>query len=165
MPNWNNDNNAPNIQAMNIPQKYAPMMEMPQEQLEAMYPRCYYIIHPEVCRHCDNFVSQFGNMYTPSRQQLDEMVDNIDNSVGEDVDADYRDEELGYDDYYGYEDGYSGSYEYYDEREPDGYGGGFGGGFGGRRRFRRDLISILLLRELLRRRRPYYGYPGGHGWY
>ena len=36
--------------------------------------------------------------------------------------------------------------------------------FGGRRRFGRDIITILLLNELLgrrrRRRRPYDGYPG-----
>lgn len=138
------------LQQMNMPQKYAPMMEMPQEQLESMYPRCYYIIHPEVRRHVDNFTSANGQMATPTRRQMDEMIDNIDNTVGDNVDQDYRDDDE-------YETGYG--YDNYDERQFGGFGGGFPGH--GRRRFRRDLISILLLRELLGRRRPHYGY----GWY
>jgi hypothetical protein len=78
-------------------------------------------------------------MYTPSRQQLESMVDQIDNKVGADVDQDYQDPDS-------------------EERQ-------FGfGGFGGRRRFRRDLITILLLRSLLRRRRfPHFGFPFGFG--
>lgn len=143
MPNWS----CNYLQQMNMPQKYAPMMEMPQQQLESMYPRCYFIIYPEVRRHADRFTSQYGAMATPTRQQMDEMVENIDNNVGDNVDQDYREDENEYD------------YDNYDERQLGGFGGGFSGF--GRRRFRRDLISILLLRELFRRRRPHYGY----GWY
>lgn len=139
------------LRKMNMPAQYSPMMEMQQEQLESMYPRCYYIINPEVERQCDMMCAKYGTMYTPSRQQLDYMVDEIDNKVGSDVDADYQDSEG----------------EESKERQI-----GFGGiGFGGRRRFRRDLISILLLRGLLRRRRHHHsgGYPwnygGGYGGY
>lgn len=134
------------MRKMNMPAQYSPMVEMPQEQLESMYPRCYYLINPEVERQCDMFCSKFGNMCTPSRQQLESMVDEVDNNVGAEVDQDYQDFEN-------------------EERQ---FYGGFGGG---RRRFRRDLISILLLRALRRRRRPHYGgyppwgYGGGYGVY
>ncbi|MHB8065169.1 MAG: hypothetical protein ACYDG2_21585 [Ruminiclostridium sp.] len=127
----------------NMPMQYSPMTEMPQEQLESMYPRCYYIINPEVERHCDMMCAKYGNMYTPSRQQMEGIVDEIDNKVGSDVDADYQDSDDG------------------DDRQF-----GFGGG---RRRFRRDLITILFLRALRRRRRfPHHGgwgYGGGYGGY
>ena len=139
MPNY-----MPYMQMMNVPLQYSPMMEMPQEQLESMYPRCYYMIYPEVCHHCDMLNAKYGTMYTPSRMQMEAIVDDIDNKVGADVDAEYQDDD---DD---------------DNKRQIGFGH-----FGGRRRFRRDLISILLLRELLRRRRrPHYyggyvygGYP------
>ncbi|HEY5586887.1 MAG TPA: hypothetical protein VIK78_20650 [Ruminiclostridium sp.] len=125
---------------MNMPMQYAPMMNMPQEQLESMYPRCYYIINPEVELQCDMMCSKYGTMHTPSRQQMDNMVDEIDNKVGSDVDAEYQ------------------AADNNEDRQFEGFGGGgFGGGHhgeGGRRPFRRDLISILFLRELLRRRRP-----------
>jgi len=145
------------MRKMNMPTQYSPMMEMPEEQLESMYPRCYYIINPEVEHHCDMMCAKFGTMHNPSRPQIESMVDEIDNKVGADVDADYQDADDK------------------DDRQFGGFGGGFGGGSGsGRRRFRRDLISILLLRSLLRRRRPHYGgypwnfgggYGGGYGGY
>jgi hypothetical protein len=136
MPNY-----FPYMQMMNVPTQFQPMMEMPQDQLESMYPRCYFIINPEVNRHCDMLTAKYGTMFTPTRMMLDAVVDQIDSKVGADVDADYRDS---YDDY-SYND------EDYD-RQFD---------FDRRRRFRRDLISILLLRELVRRRRPHHfgGFP------
>lgn len=135
------------MRKMNMPQQYSPMMEMPQEQLESMYPRCYYMIYPEVHRHCDMLCAQYGIMYTPSRRQMDEIVDNIDNNVGASVDAEYQDSDDK------------------EDRQFEEFGGGpFGGGhFGGRRRFRRDLISILFLRELLRRRHDHHHHGGFHG--
>ncbi len=182
----NNWSNKPYMQMMNLPKQYEPMMEMPQEQLESMFPRCYYIIHPEVCRHCDRMISKKGTMYTPSREELEEMVDDIDNRVGQDVEAEYEENE------YSENSNYMGAYEnsetmgayenpntmgayenpntmgaFEKYQKDDGRQFGFGGGFGRRRRFRRDLISIILLRELLgRRRRPHsgFGYPGGY-WY
>ncbi len=166
----NNWSGEPYMHMMNIPKQYEPMMEMPQEQLESMFPRCYYIIFPEVSRHCDRMIAKKGTMYTPTREQLEEMVDDIDNRVGQDVDAEYEDDD---------ENQNLESYNYqkdndYQEMEPYHYGkekddrqfGFFGGGFGRRRRFRRDLISIILLREFLRRRRrPHhgFGFPGGFG--
>lgn len=129
------------MRAMNMPNQYSPMMEMPQEQLESMYPRCYFIIIPEVVRHCDMHCAKYGHMHMPSRQQVESMVNEIDNRVGSDVDDEYRDMEE-------------------DDRP-------FGFGFSGRRRFGRDLITILLLREFIGRRphhhrfQPEFG--GGFG--
>ncbi len=170
----NNWSNKPYMQMMNLPQQYEPMMEMPQEQLESMFPRCYYIIYPEVCRHCDRMIAKKGTMFTPSREQLEEIVDDIDNRVGQDVEAEYEDDDENQNlESYNYQK--DNDYDY-QEMEPYHYGkekddrqfGFFGGGFGRRRRFRRDLISIILLRELLRRRRrPHhgfgFGFPGGFG--
>jgi hypothetical protein len=125
----------PYMQMMNIPAQYYPMMEMPQQQLESMYPRCYYMIYPEVHRHSDMLCAKYGPMYTPSKKLIDAMVDDIDNTVGADVDAEYQDAEEDKD----------------NEERQLGFGVGHFG-FDGRRRFRRDLISILLLRELIHRR-------------
>ena len=141
------------MRKMNMPMQYSPMMEMPQEQLESMYPRCYFIIYPEVYRHCDMLCANYGTMCNPSRRQIEAIVDDIDNRVGADVDADYQDDDNDND-------------KDKDDRQFGGFGGGpFGGGnFGGRMRFRRDLIRILLLRELFRRRRPHH-HGGFHGRY
>ena len=137
------------MRKMNMPMQYSPMMEMPQEQLESMYPRCYFIIYPEVYRHCDMLCANYGTMCNPSRRQIEAIVDDIDNRVGADVDADYQDDDIDKD-------------KDDDNRQ---FGMGFGvGPFGGRRRFRRDLIRILLLRELFRRRRPHH-HGGFHGRY
>lgn len=137
------------MRKMNMPMQYSPMMEMPQEQLESMYPRCYFIIYPEVYRHCDMLCANYGTMCNPSRRQIEAIVDDIDNRVGADVDADYQDDDNDKD-------------KDDDNRQ---FGMGFGvGPFGGRRRFRRDLIRILLLRELFRRRRPHH-HGGFHGRY
>ncbi len=137
----------PYMQMMDVPTQYSPMMEMPQDQLESMYPKCYYIIYPEVNRHCDMLNKIYGTMYNPSRKQLEEIVDEIDNSVGSYVDAEYQEQDE-------------------NDTENRQFGVGYFG-HGSRRRFRRDLISILLLRELLRRRRPHYygGYPLHYGGY
>lgn len=159
----NNWSCNPYMQMMDLPQKYEPMVEMPQEELEAMFPRCYYMVHPEVCRHCDRLISKYGKTYTPTRRQLENMVDDIDNRVGQEIEAEYEDND------YADNQETMGAPENYQKDGDDrqfGFGGGF---FGGRRRFRRDFISIILLNELLRRRRrPYYGYgygyPGGYGW-
>jgi hypothetical protein len=116
----------------NLPEQYSPMMTMPQEQLEMMYPRVYFIVFPAVQMHCDMMGIRPGMMFTPTRQQLDSMVDGIYRSVEGQIDM---------------EDDTMGDME---TRQifP---GAGFGFGFG-RRRFFRDLIGILLIRELLRRR-------------
>lgn len=115
-----------------------PMMEMPQEQLESMYPEMYHVVHPHVKNHCDMFDSKYGMMHTPKREQLESMTDDICRKVEVDVDILIN-----------------------TNREGDDRQIGFGG-----RRVLRDLVSILLIRELInRRRRPTHfgGFPGGFG--
>ena len=123
----------PYMQMMGLPNQYSPMMEMPQEQMESMYPKVYDIVYPHVKHQCDMHDSKYGMMHEPNREQFDEMVKDINNKVEGEVEAEVSKEE--------------------NQRQF---------GFGGRRLLR-DLIAILLLRQLLGRRRPHYGGYGGYG--
>lgn len=101
---------------------------MPEYQLENMYPNVYFIIYPEVARHCDDFDRDCCCMRLPSREEVERMVDNIAMKVQPEVEASL-------------EQGMR-------EDEPRQFG------FAGRGLFR-NLIGILLLRELFdRRHRP-----------
>jgi hypothetical protein len=132
-------NYNPYMQMMGSPNNTCPMMEMHQEQMEAMYPRVYNIIYPHVRNQCDMFDNQHGLMNSPTNEQLNEMVDNITNTVEHEVDMEVNKSVTA------------------GERQL---------GFGGRRLLR-DLVSILLIRQLIGRRRPpfYSPYPyyGGYG--
>jgi hypothetical protein len=134
------------MQMMGLPRQAEPMMTMPQDQLESMYPEAYYSVYPAVQHHCDEMGIMPGMAVNPTKEQLDGMVESIANNV----------------------ESHKGANEVLaaesEKRQP--YGAfGLGG-----RRFLRDLVGILLIRELLRRRyySPYgyggYGYPGGFGY-
>lgn len=130
------DEYKPYMQMMNMPTQYYPMATMPVQDLETMYPKMYYHAYPAVTGYCDMMGIKPGVDFSPTREQLDSMVDGIYRNVESQLPAEEGD---------------------WEPRQPFGGFGGFG-----RRRFLRDLIAILLIRELLRRRRPYYGgYPGG----
>ena len=127
----------PCMQAMGIPNKIYPMMTMPEQQLETMYPKIYYIIYPVVVHHCDMMDSTYGCMYMPKREEVEHMIDNIYTKVEVDVDVAIKQE----------------------PRESEERQFGFG-----ERLLLRGLIGVLLLRELLRRRRhPFFGSPYGRG--
>jgi len=127
----------PCMQTMGIPNNMYPMMTMPESHLERMYPKVYYIIYPVVVRHCDTMDTTYGPMYMPAREEVERMVDNIYAKVEADVNVTIKQ----------------------DSREPEERQLGFGG-----RRLLRGLIGILLIRELLRRRRrPFFGFPFGGG--
>lgn len=149
-------NFMPYMQQM-MPMQTQSMMQMPQEELEAMYPRSYHLIYPLIRHHCDMHAGQFGPMHTPTRRQLDDMIDNIYNQVSPSMEEN--------------EDMENSLPPNANDHSMDNKGRQIGGfGFGRRRPFLRDLISVLLLRDLIgRRRRPYYGgypgYYGGYGWY
>jgi hypothetical protein len=120
---------------MVMPQQYG--MAMPQQyeavspvQLESMYPQTYHIIQPVVESACNNMHMAKGPMYTPVKEELDAMVDDVYGKVEADVYKACRD---------------SSSRE-----ERQFYGSG--------RRVLRDLIGILLIQRLLGRT-PFYGYP------
>ena len=131
----------PNYPVMPMQQMYYPMMAMPEDQLENMYPKTYKIINPVVQNYCDKMEMKNGVMSTPSKEQLDEICENICKDVEADVDKVME-------------------AEIKDEKRQLGFGGRF---------ILRDLATILLLRELIRRRRtfgyPGYGFPGYGGFY
>lgn len=125
------------MQMSRLPGQYYPMMAMLPQQLEMMYPRVYHIIYPHVKYHCGMVAAKHGMKYTPTREHLDAMVDDIYRKVEVDVDAEIK-------------------LPREDEERQIGFGG---------RPLLRDLILILLIAELLRGRRPYGGYPGYYGGY
>lgn len=127
-----------------------PYMKMDEEDhdLERMYPEIYHRVYPMVVMHCEKMEMKYGWMYSPSNKDLEEACEDIYERT-----KDYLDEmedENEHDDY-----------KEYTRQRPY-----------GRRRSLNDLFRILLIRELLgrrrRRRRPYYGYGNGYGsgyWY
>ncbi len=117
-----------------------PMMTMPEQQLESMYPKVYFIILPVVNRQCDIIDTMYSYNYTPTREEFDSMVEDMYVKVEPDVKAEL---------------GESGGNPHGQSGNPNGYGGGL----------LRALVGTLFLRELIRRRRrPIYGYPyGGYG--
>ena len=127
----------PGMQTMGIPSQMYPVAALPEQQLESMYPRIYFIIYPAVIRCCDMMDATHGSMYAPKPEDVEHMVDDIYGTVEADVEAAVKQES-----------GTSAERQF---------------GFGGRPLLR-GLIGILLLRELLRRRRrPFFGFPFGGG--
>ena len=123
---------------------YNPMMG--EDQLEGMYPRVYAIVYPRVQYHVHMMHMKHGFMHIPDREELEEMNENIYKDIEHDMDHYFDEDE--------YED---------EEREREEDGTRQYHPRPRRRRFGRDLITILLLRELLGRRRPYpYGNYGGY---
>lgn len=127
----------PYMQMMGVsPQSY-PMATMPADQLESMYPQVYYKMYPMIQAQCNMMMAQTP-AFTPTPEQLEAMAEDISVKTEQEMDGmPQRDFEGAEDRQFGY----------------------------GRRRFLRDLASILLIRELVgRRRRPFYGYPYGYGY-
>lgn len=108
-------------------------MDTVSDDLERMYPETYRIIYPMVCVSCDN-------IRTPvTEEMVDMMTDDIydraeaDRRISIDLSIEVRNDESNND-----------SLQENRQRRPR-----------RRNRFLRDLIRILLLRELLRRRRRF----------
>ena len=123
----------PNMRASMSPYMSPTMapMETYYDDLERMYPEVYRVVYPMVCFACDN-------IRTPvTEEMVDMMTDDIydrveaDGRINVEVSVEVRNDEEVQEDR---------------QRRP-----------GRRNRFLRDLIRILLLRELLRRRprRPF----------
>lgn len=117
---------------MGIPGQYNPMLNLTQPQLESLYPNTYHIIQPNVENMCNIMEAQHGNKYCPSHEEINRMVDQIYENVEGDVEAATK-------------------------KNPGNTERQF---IGGGRQVLRDLISILLISSLIRRRRPFYGFPG-----
>lgn len=109
------------------------------DDLERMYPDVYRVVYPMVCAACDNITMPV------TESMIDSMTDNIYDRVEADgrinievtVEAEFRDDELN-----------SSESRQFSRPRPR-----------RRNRFLRDLIRILLLRELLRRRHRFPNRP------
>lgn len=119
----------PNMRTSMSPSMFT--MEAYSDDLERMYPEVYRVVYPMVCFACDN-------IRTPvTEEMLDMMTDDIydrveaDGRINVDISVEVRNNE---------------EIQENRQRRPR-----------RRNRFLRDLIRILLLRELLRRRhrRPF----------
>lgn len=114
------------------------MLTMPEEQLERMYPQIYYIVNPVVVRQCDRMDDTYGMDYTPTREELeritDEIILNIDAMVRIEMPEGSRSDPCGNPD---------GNPNRNPNGNPDGNPDGF----------LRGLVGVLLIRELLDRRR------------
>jgi hypothetical protein len=111
-----------------------------QDNFEELYPDVYHIVNPRVQQMCMMMdVPGNNDLYPwPTRAAVERMTDMIYNDVSnipgmvEDIADNMGNRQVGF-------------------FSPFGPGFGFGG-FGRPRRFLRDLISILLIRQLLARR-------------
>ncbi len=106
-----------------------PWMGWPAENLESMYPEIYYRVYPRIRDMCAVYDVPGNPAFFPhpSRQAVDAMVERIFmDCIAEMGDPELKDME-----------------EHHDRQ--------FGFALGGRRLLR-DLVAILLIRELLRRR-------------
>jgi hypothetical protein len=117
---------------------YDPMIEEEDEQDLAMfYPGLYNMVMPLVMYHGDQMEMRYGAMYSPTRDEVGKVTDDI---------YDRLETGMNIDEYDGQDEDEEGS-----RQRPR------------RRRFLRDLIRILFLRDLhrrrrrRRRRRPHYG--------
>jgi len=115
---------------MQAHQQY-PSAHMQIQQLETMYPRVYHVVMPEIDKCCDEIDMQYGYMHCPTKAEMDAMVDKMYVRVEKDVDRVLKE-------------------EYGDDRQ-FGYAG---------RGLLRGLLATLLIRQLIRRRFPFYSpYP------
>jgi len=126
--------NMPFANMMGMPQQYYPMIYMPDQQVEMMYPKVYHMINNAVGHYCDMMEMKYGPMYMPSKEEMNSMVDNIYNEMSPNV------EEME---------------EYKDSSKKERQFG-----FGGKRLFK-DLVLIFLIREILRRRKEHGNMYGG----
>lgn len=116
-----------------------PYMDMCNDNsdLERMYPKIYHKVRPLIIMHCDDFERKHGCMCCPSHKELDDACDHIYKNIKKHLDKMHdKDHE-----------------KCYRQRGYD------------RRSSLNDLFRILLIGELLgrrrrhrRRRRPHYGY-------
>ena len=131
---------------------FAPMETSPQVAsliaYQLAYPEVYYRLQPHIMMACDQMDSYGYAM--PTQEVMDQMADGI-----------YNDVIRLYPDMIDYD---GATIPTVSIGDPNGFGHGFrdrnsGVGFGrgfGRRGLFRDLIDILLLSELFRRRRRFY---------
>lgn len=108
-----------------------PVAAAPVEQLETMYPETYNVLKPVVENACEKWMGCHEETQVPTTGELDAMITDVYNNVETAVENAVKNSPV--------------------TEERQFYGGG--------RRILRDFIGALLIGNLIRRRRPYYGYP------
>ena len=108
----------------------SPIANCPTENLESMYPEIYNRIYPKVMHMCMmmDHPSNPGMYPCPRREAVERMVDDIYMETMGEMGGEYGNWELMY-------------------QQTPGFDGGFGRGG-----FLRDLITIILIRQLFFRR-------------
>jgi hypothetical protein len=133
------------------------MMDVEDKDLEMMYPKVYFKLMPMVKGHCDKLEGKYGMYFCPSKEEMEDIIEDICEKFEKDIDdEDDEKEKKGKKDKCR-EDSFD--YQSDDNKRRPRYG---------RRRVLRDLVGIVLLDELLgrrRRRRPHYGYGPSYGWW
>lgn len=140
-----------NINMMNTYASNMPMVPQKQEHLTAMeplemlYPEIYHKLYPLIRQHCDMKEQEHNMMYTPCKDDIDKMAEDICMKIDTDIEVEvkekkhhhHRQSEI-------IEDSRS-------RKRPKRYGSN---------QMLNDLVKILLIRELIGRRRPhhYWGY-------
>ena len=122
---------------MNMPMANMPMMNMPEhmdDDLKIMYPKIYIRIYPMVKHQCDMMESKYGKRHCPSKDDMDRMCKEISDKCEEH----HRDDEMD-------------DSEDNDTRQRRRYD---------RRRGIQDLVKILIIGDLIGRRRRNIGYWG-----
>lgn len=137
---------------MPMPNMDAKIMPIEDKDLEGLYPKIYFSIIPMVRMHCDKLEGKYGEGVCPSKKEMEDIVEEISGKLEKDMDEDNEKCKKNKKDKCR-EDEYININEE-DVRQRRRYG---------RRHLLKDLIGVLLVEELLgrrRRRRPYYGYGG-----
>ena len=116
-----------NMSMMNMPMMNMPMCMEDNEDLKKLYPKIYFSIYPMAAHHCDMMESRHGSMYCPSKVEMDRMCKEI---------CDKHEEHHKHDDDDDFKDN--------DMRQNRRYG---------RRRGIQDIARILIIRNLIERRR------------
>jgi hypothetical protein len=135
-----------------MPAQYTMPQYDQMDELEEMYPRIFHIINPHVRHHCHMMEKMHGGMHHYLKEEIDDMCERIYKACEKEMEE-YMQE----DDHDEHEHEHEHSHDHnHDHRQ-----------FGVRRnRFGTDLIRILLLSELLRRRRRHpHGRPRPYGYY
>jgi hypothetical protein len=124
---------------------------MEEEEMKMMYPRIYHMIMPMIHHHCDRMEEMHGKMHCPKHEEFEDMCEKITKSLEEELDDQCGED----DDKHDHDD----DHEHHRIRRY------------GRRNAVRDIVGILLLNELIGRRRrrrrrprprprPHWGYYG-----
>lgn len=129
-----------------MPDQYTMPQYNQMDELEEMYPRIFLIINPHVRHHCHMMEQMHGGMHHYLKEEIDDMCERIYQTCEKEIEE-YMEE----DDHDEHDHDHSHDHNRDRDRNHDHRQFGVH-----RNRFGTDLIRILLLRELLdrRRRRP-----------